>query len=741
MREIFNILKKYTFWIIIVIALLFFQAYCNLALPDYTSKIVDNGISGGGIEDNAIEVIRESEYQKIMFFVEDTDLINDNYQKITKEDDQYIDDYPALEEENLYILKDVSSDVREEISSELLKPIIIVYGIESNNDTVKNIINIDNFPINLDQIETNYNQIIASLTPEQLENLKTTINETLNNIEPSMLEQLAINYVKNEYTNVGVDLEAKQLNYIVIAGIKMLGLSLLAMLITIASTLLSSKIATSFSRDLRKKITTKVMSFSNNEFEEFSTASLITRSTNDIQQVQMFVVMLLRLVIYAPIMGIGAYTHVNKSSMAWVIALAVVLIMGLVTVLFTIALPKFKKVQQLIDKLNLVAREIISGVPVIRAFGNEKHEEERFDKANVDLTKTNLFVNRLMSVMMPTMMFIMNGVSVLIIWVGSSKVDAGSMQVGTLIAFITYTMQIIMAFLMISMMSIMIPRAFVSVRRIGEIFNKDISIKDKEETVEFNPKKKGLVEFKDVYFRYPKAEEDVLKNISFTALPGTTTAFIGSTGSGKSTLINLIPRLYDVTGGKILIDGVNIKDVKIHDLREKIGYVPQKGNLFTGTIKSNIAFGEDYPGQIPDKQITHAAKIAQADEFIKEKDEKYDSEISQGGTNVSGGQRQRLSIARAIAINPEIYIFDDSFSALDYKTDAKLRQALAKETKDSTKFIVAQRISTVLNADQIIVLDAGAIVGIGTHKELMKTCDVYKEIALSQLSKEELENE
>ena len=741
MKEIFKILKKYTLWIIIVIVLLFFQAYCNLSLPDYTSRIVDTGISGGGIENNAIEVIRESEYQKLIMFTEDPELINQNYEKITKEDTEYLDEYPALGNENLYILKDVSNDTKEEISDELLKPIIIVYGMESDNETVKNMIGSDKLPTNPETSEIDPTQYLQSLTPEQLEGLKTTINDTLDSIEPSMLEQVAINYVKNEYTTIGVDLEAKQINYIIIAGLKMLGLSLLAMLITIVSTLLSSKIATSFSRDLRNKIATKVMIFSNKEFEDFSTASLITRSTNDIQQVQMFVVMLLRLVIYAPIMGIGAYTHVNKSSMSWVIALAVVLIMGLVTVLFTIALPKFKKVQQLIDKLNLVAREIITGIPVVRAFGNEKHEEERFDKTNVNLTKTHLFVNRLMSVMMPTMMFIMNGVSVLIIWVGSKQVDTGSMQVGTLIAFITYTMQIIMAFLMLSMMSIMIPRAFVSVRRIGEIFNKDISVKDKEEIVPFDPKKKGLVEFKDVYFRYPGAEEDVLKNISFTALPGTTTAFIGSTGSGKSTLINLIPRLYDVTGGKILIDGVNIKDVKLHDLREKIGYVPQKGNLFTGTIKSNIAFGEDYAGQISDKQITKAASIAQAEEFIKTKEKKYDSEISQGGTNVSGGQRQRLAIARAIAIDPEIYIFDDSFSALDYKTDAKLRASLTKETKDSTKFIVAQRISTVLNADQIIVLDGGTIAGIGTHKELMKTCDVYKEIALSQLSKEELENE
>ena len=480
------------------------------------------------------------------------------------------------------------------------------------------------------------------------------------------------------------------------------------------------------------------MTYSNKEFESFSTASLITRSTNDIQQVQMLVVMLLRIVFFAPIMGIGALTKVSGNEMSWIIGLAVLVIISFVIILFSIAMPKFNKVQKLIDRVNLVAREILSGIQVIRAFGTEKHEEERFDKANKDLMKVNLFVNRTMTIMMPTMMFIMNGVSVLIIWVGASKIDAGTIQVGTLLAFITYTMQIIMSFLMISMVSIMVPRAFVSMERIGEVLDKDTSIKQKDKCLKFNNNLKGTVEFKDVYFRYPDAEEDVLQNISFKATKGTTTAFIGSTGSGKSTLINLIPRFFDVTGGKILIDGIDIRDANIKELRDKIGYVPQKGILFTGTIESNIAFGLHKKDA---EVIKKAAQISQSLEFINDKKDKYETAISQGGTNVSGGQRQRLAIARAIATDPEIYIFDDSFSALDYKTDAKLRKELNKVTKDSTIFIVAQRISTVMNADQIIVLDKGHIVGIGKHKDLLKNCDIYKEIAYSQLSKEELENE
>ena len=730
MKHIFKTLKKYTWQILLVILLLFLQANCNLELPNYTSKIVDIGIQQSGIEDNVLEVIRESEYNKLMMFLDNDEknIINENYTKINKNDSKYIDKYSVLSNESMYVLKDIDNDTKDKLNTILNYPIIMVQLLESDNDSLKSLFGNDSNITDLD---------IKSLTAEEVQMIISISKEKISELEPSILEQYAINYVKNEYIAVGIDLESYQINYIIKTGLIMLGFSLLAMILTISSTYLSTRIATNFSRDLRSKVTNKVMSFSTKEFEDFSTASLITRTTNDIQQIQMLTVMCLRMVIYAPIMGIGAFMKVSGSSMAWVIGLAIAMIFTLVVVMFTLALPKFNLVQKLLDKINLVAREIITGTPVIRAFGNEKYEEKRFDKANMDLTKTNLFVNRIMSLMMPTMMFIMNGVSVLIIWVGSSKVDMGTMQVGSLIAFITYTIEIIMSFLMISIISIMIPRSFVSLKRVGEVLNKDVSIKNKEKTINFPKNETGTIEFKDVYFRYPDAEEDVLQNISFKATKGTTTAFIGSTGSGKSTLVNLIPRLYDVTGGKILIDGVNIKDADLKELRHKIGFVPQKGILFTGTIKSNIAFGKN---RMTEEELEKAAKISQSLEFINEKEDKFESSISQGGTNVSGGQRQRLSIARAIALNPEIYIFDDSFSALDYKTDAKLRKELNKNTKDSTILIVAQRISTVMKADQIIVLDNGNIVGIGTHKELMKNCDVYKEIALSQLGEEELAN-
>ena len=728
MKHIFKTLKKYTWQIFLVILLLFFQANCNLELPNYTSKIVDVGIQQSGVEDNVLEVIRESEYNKLVNLLtnEDKELINESYTKINQGDLTYVDDYSILENESIYLLNDVDEDTHNKINNILEYPIIMLEIMENGNESLSKLFGNDVVFGNLNE-----------LSSDELQLMMATFQEKLKNIEPSILEQYAINYVKNEYIAVGLNIESYQINYIIKTGLIMLGFSLLAMILTISSTYLSAKIATNFSRDLRSKVTNKVMSFSSKEFEDFSTASLITRTTNDIQQVQMLTVMCLRMVIYAPIMGIGAFVKVSGSSMAWVIGLAIAMIFTLVVVMFTLAVPKFNLVQKLLDKLNLVSREIITGTPVIRTFGNEKYEEKRFDKANVDLTKTNLFVNRLMSLMMPSMMFIMNGVSVLIIWIGSSKVDMGTMQVGSLIAFITYTIEIIMSFLMISIISIMIPRSFVSIKRIGEVLDKEVSIKNKEKTIKFPNNESGTIEFRDVYFRYPAAEEDVLQNISFKAIKGTTTAFIGSTGSGKSTLVNLIPRLYDVTGGKILVDGVNIKDADLKSLRHKIGFVPQKGVLFTGTIKSNIAFGKN---KITEEELINAAQISQSLEFINEKEDKFESVISQGGTNVSGGQRQRLSIARAIALNPEIYIFDDSFSALDYKTDAKLRKELNKHTKDSTILIVAQRISTVMKADQIIVLDNGSIVGIGKHEELMKNCDVYREIALSQLSEEELAN-
>ncbi len=530
-----------------------------------------------------------------------------------------------------------------------------------------------------------------------------------------------------------------QSNYILITGIRMIGIALLSMSCAVAIMFLSSRVAANLGKTLREKVFKKVLQFTRKEFMEFSTASLITRTTNDVQQIQMLITMLFRTVVYAPIMGIGAFIRVltnSNNSMAWVIGLAILCIIGIVLVLFVIAMPRFKKLQDLVDRLNLVSREILTGLPVIRAFNTEKKEEKRFDDANTNLMKTNIFVNRTMSIMMPALMFVMNSVMLLIVWVGAGKVDEGIMQVGDIMAFIQYTMHIVISFLVISMISIMLPRAQVSARRINEVLETEASIKDKEEVKEFKEEKKGYVEFKNVSFRYPDADTEILEDITFIAKPGETTALIGSTGSGKSTVVNLIPRFYDVTGGELLIDGVNIKDVPQKELRSRIGFVPQRGVLFSGTIESNIKYGNN---SMSDEEMKKAAEIAQATDFIERKEKGFDSEIAQGGNNVSGGQKQRLSIARALAIDPEIIVFDDSFSALDFKTDSKLREELSKQTKGKTVIIVAQRISTILNADQIIVLDEGKIVGKGTHKELMQNCEEYKEIAMSQLTEDELE--
>ena len=564
-----------------------------------------------------------------------------------------------------------------------------------------------------------------------------TIKAKMDSMGESVVKQYAINRVKEEYKAVGLDIEKVQMKYIAKTGLKMLGITLVSALITICNSYLISRLSSAFAKELRSKVVKKVMSFSNEEFESLSASSLITRTTNDIQQIQMLIVMLMRVVVYAPIIGIGAFLKVKDSSMAWVIGVALVAILAVILVLFFVAVPNFKKVQELLDRVNLVSREILTGLPVIRAFATEKYEEKRFDKANKDLTKVNLFVNKVMSVMMPTMMFIMNAICILIIWVGADRIDNATIQIGDLMALIQYSMQIIMAFLMISMVSIMMPRALISIKRIVEVLNKEVTVKDPIKPKKFNEKTKGKVEFRDVYFRYPDAEEDVLRNINFTVNKGETVAFIGSTGSGKSTLINLVARFFDVTGGKILVDECDIKDVKIKDLREKIGFVPQKGVLFSGTIASNLKLGNE---KLTEEEMKRVAQISQSLEFIDKKEDGFDSPISQSGTNVSGGQKQRLAIARAIAKNPEIYIFDDSFSALDFKTDAKLRKALKEYTKDSTILIVAQRISSIMNADKIIVLEQGEIVGMGTHNELLKNCEVYKEIASSQLGEEEIKN-
>lgn len=725
MKKIFNILKKSWLSIIVVIILLFVQANFDLALPDYTSKVINVGIQQGGIENNHYEVIRKSEMDKLLIFTDKDEQILNNYELIDSSDTKYLKKYPLLKQEELYILK------KDNLKDELNLPILIMYTL-NNEETLAKMKQTMNIPDNIDIY-----MIFSNMPYEQIIEIENKVLEQTENLPGIMIDQMTINEVKEEYKVIGVNLEKLQVNYIIQMGSKMIFISLLIMIITIVTTYLSSRVGSLFSKNLRSEVVKKVMNYSNKEFENLSTSSLITRSTNDINQIQMLVIMMLRMIIYAPIIGLGALGKVTGSPMEWTIGIAVLSILSLVIILFSFSLPKFKKLQKLIDKLNLVSREILNGLPVIRAFATEKHEEEKFDKANKDLTKTNLFVSRVMTFMMPSMMFIMYAVEILIVWVGSKYVDLGNIQVGDIFAFISYTMQIIMSFLMIAMMSIILPRAWVSTKRIAEVFNKDVSVKDPKNPKKFNKNMKGIVEFKDVYFRYPDAEEDVLENISFKSVPGTTTAFIGSTGSGKSTLINLIPRFFDVTGGKILIDGINIKDVTLHDLRDKIGFVPQKGTLFKGTIESNIKFGK----KLTKEQVKKAAKIAQAESFIEEKDDKYKSVISEGGTNVSGGQKQRLAIARAIAVDPEIYVFDDSFSALDYKTDHNLRKMLNKETKNKTIFIVAQRISTILNADQIIVLDEGKVVGIGTHKDLMKNCSVYKEIALSQLSEEELTNE
>ena len=582
-------------------------------------------------------------------------------------------------------------------------------------------------------------QALSMMGDAEREKMLQQIDKKIKDIPDTIVDQAAVSYVKAEYQRIGVDTDHIQTMYILKVGLIMLGIAFSAMAVGILIVFIGSRMAARLARTLRHKVFTKVVGFSKNEIKTYGQSSLITRTTNDVQQVQMVVVFLLRVVFYAPIIGIGGVIKAmnTNADMTYIIGVAVVAILGVVVTLFVIAMPKFNLVQKLIDKLNLVTREILSGLPVIRAFSNEHHEEERFEEANKRLTKVNLFINRAMSFMMPVMMLVMNFVCLVIVYQGAKGVDTGAMQVGDIMAYIQYTMQIIMAFLMISMMSIMLPRANVSAKRIMEIIETKDTIYNSKHLVEFKPDARGKVEFKNVSFRYPDADYDVITDIDLVANPGETTAFIGSTGSGKSTLINLIPRFYDVTDGELLVDGVNIKDVDIHELREKIGFVPQKGVLFTGTIKDNIKYGNE---NISDEDVNKALDVAQATEFVSKLKGGVDYDISQGGTNVSGGQKQRLSIARAIAKNPDIYVFDDSFSALDFKTDAKLRGELAKITKDKTVLIVAQRISTIMNADKIVVLDEGRVVGIGTHKELMKNCNVYKEIALSQLSKEELEN-
>ena len=734
MLKIFRYLKDNIISVILIILLLVVQANCDLTIPGYTSNIINVGVQQGGISETNPKVIRESKLNEILLFVDqDTkEEILANYNLVTEKSSQY--DYDILDEESVYVIKD-----ENKLNSDLEKAILIDFMLTSDEEEAKNIQNEIKKDMPLEMQDAAIIDVIAFLPIEQLEEMRANINEQFSSMPDSIISQSAVSAIKLEYIEVGLDTDSIQTNYIIITGLKMLGLSLLSVTATILTVLLGARVGSGLSKRVRKKEFTKVLNFGTAEYKQFGISSLITRSTNDIQQVQMMIIMTLRLFIYAPIIAFGAVRKVfaTAPSMTYIIWLGIIVVLVVIFTLFALTMPKFKKVQKLIDKLNQVTREIITGIPVIRAFSNQKYEEERFSNANINLKKTNLFVNRVMNLMMPLMMLIMNGICILIIWQGAHAIDNGLLQVGDMLAFIQYAMQIIMSFLMISMFSIMLPRANVSANRIMEILETDESIKDPEKPKEFGRRIKGLVEFKNVSFRYPDSDEDVITDVTFTAKPGTTTAFIGSTGSGKSTLINLIPRLYDVTNGEILVDGINVKDVLQKDLHDKIGYVPQKGVLFSGTIESNIKYSDE---SMSDEKMIEAARIAQAEEFILSKKEGYKSPISQGGTNVSGGQKQRLSIARAIAKNPEIYIFDDSFSALDFKTDFELRKALYNYAKDSTIFIVAQRINTILKADQIIVLDEGKVVGIGTHQELLKNCSVYKEIAESQLSKEELEN-
>lgn len=751
MKKLMRYLKPFRLSILAVVVLLVIQALCDLSLPQYTSNIVDVGIQQGGIEDNALEAVRASTYQKMQYFMssEDSEYLLKYYKYVGKDSSsesdykEYLKDYPILESEDIYVLDTKDKEVKEKISSIIAKPLFISAVLEGSismgDDSGESGDDSDSMsflPAGLE--DQDIFAALSMMTEEQVAQLNEEINVKLEEVPEAILSQGAVTIVKLEYEAIGIDVGKIQNNYIAIAGIKMIGLAIVGMIAAIIVGYLASRIAAGTSKNIRGKVFEKVVGFSNAEFDKFSTASLITRSTNDIQQVQMLLVMMFRMVLYAPILGIGGIIKVTntETSMAWIIAVAVGTILVLVGTLMIIAMPKFKSMQKLVDRLNLVTREILTGLPVIRAFSRERHEEKRFDIANKDLTSTNLFVNRTMTFMMPIMMFVMNGITLMIIWFGGKGIDSGNLQVGDMMAFIQYTMQIVMSFLMLTMVSIMLPRAAVSANRIMEVLDTESLINDPKDKKSFNAAKKGVVEFKNMSFRYPNAEEDVLEDINFTAKPGETTAIIGSTGSGKSTLINLIPRLYDATEGEILIDGVNVKDVSQHDLRAKIGFVPQKGVLFSGTIDSNIRYGKQ---EATEEDIKRAARIAQASDFIEEKPEQYDEAISQGGSNVSGGQKQRLSIARAIAKDPDIYIFDDSFSALDFKTDATLRKTLHEEITDSTIIIVAQRISTILHAEQIIVLDEGKIVGKGTHAQLLANCDVYRQIASSQLSEKEIE--
>lgn len=721
MGKIFKNLIPYWKSVLVIFILLVVQAYCDLELPQLTSNIIDTGIINGGVEHIMPQQVTKETYDMLSY------MMDENEKQIWEESYSFRD--------GIYYLSDYSEDELEQLDSDMLIPITLAYQLQNmqNSDAagMSEMTDIPALPsenadgeISMDQIQ----QMILQARAGVEKMVETTGENTT--------KSMALQFTRSCQQEAGMEVDSIQIRYLLMAGLKMLAMALLMAAAALLVGLFASRVGADIGRKLRNKVFEKVIGFSNAEIDSFSTASLITRSTNDIQQVQMFTIMMLRMVLYAPIIGVGGVVKVinTQSGMGWIIVVAVVCLLCLIGFLVTVAMPKFQIMQVLVDRLNLVSREILTGLSVIRAFGREKKEEERFDVANQDLMKTQLFTNRVMAVMMPGMMIIMNGTSILITWVAAKKIDLGTMQVGAMTAFIIYAMQIVMSFLFLTMLSIMLPRAGVAADRIDEVLKTPLSLTDKPDAKDFHVGE-GIVRYEKVSFAYPNAKTDVLENISFTARPGEITAIIGSTGCGKSTLVNLLPRFYDVKEGSVTIDGVDIRDIKMEDLRESIGFVPQKGVLFSGTIASNLRFGKH---DATEEEIKEAASIAQALDFVEEKKDGFDSAIAQGGSNVSGGQRQRLAIARAIVKKPKIMVFDDSFSALDMKTDAALRKALADKIKDSTVLIVAQRISTIIHADQILVLDEGKIVGMGKHEDLLKNCEVYEQIAKSQLSAKEL---
>jgi ATP-binding cassette subfamily B protein len=739
MRKLLRFLKPFSWFIVIIFVLLFVQAFADLSLPSYMSDIINVGVQQNGIENSVPSAIRASEMERLILFMSQDDraVVLQAYTLLDRETlssvdyDRYVESYPVLASEPVYKLTSVNGNEMDQLNGIFGRSIMVVYAIEKQG-LEPYLPEGLTLPEGVDPFV-----FISQLPAGQLEAMMQAVNTQIEAVPASLITQSATAYLSGEYETVGISLSRLQMNYMLRIGGLMAALSALGAVCSITVGYLSARVAAGFSRDVRLKLFRKVTDFSNTEFDKFSTASLITRSTNDIQQIQMVLVMLLRMVFFAPMMGIGGIILALRQdvSMSWIIAAAVGILLALIGTAFSIAVPRFKMVQKLVDRLNLVTREILTGLMVIRAFNTQKYEEKKFDRANLDVTRITLFINRVMVFMMPAMMVLMNGVTLLIVWVGAHQVDAGNLQVGNMMAFMQYAIQIIFSFLMVSLVFIMLPRATVSAERIAEVIDTPTNINDPEKPQKYQGDVIGRLEFKDVCFRYPGAEDYVLKDISFSAGAGQTTAFVGSTGSGKSTLINLIPRFYDVSEGMVLVDNVDVRRVTQHDLRDRIGYVPQKSLLFSGTIESNIRYGAE---DAPMSDIEKAAETAQGLDFIRASEKGFDTAVSEGATNFSGGQKQRLSIARALAKKPEIYIFDDTFSAIDFKTDAALRKALKKETTNATVLIVAQRISTIMQADQIVVLDKGAVAGIGTHKELMQTCQVYRELALSQLSEKEL---